>query len=517
MEKILLIDDEEGIRKVLKIILTQAGYSVICAKNGQEGLELFDKEHPAIVITDIKMPKIDGLDVLRAVKEKKEEVEVIVITGHGEMDLAIEALKLQASDFINKPISNDAILIAVQRALDRMAVRSKLKEYTQNLEKKVEEATRDLKKVHAFQTNLIQGSIDGIVGTDRTGEIKVFNRSAQWLSGYSDKEIIGNKILFDLFPPETAGKIKTLFSEKGLSANIDPILHMKTALRSKQKKDVPIRLSGNLLQEEEQIMGSVWFLQDLREIKLLEEKLIQNERLAAVGETVAGMAHAVKNILGCLKGGTFVVEKGLELTREDLVKQGWGMVRRNVDRIQELVMDLLLYAKKREPELERCDPNEIVLEVFEMMESRAKEYGVELSFKRGDFSSSPLLDSKWLHRCLTNLITNAIDACSEPFRLEIPGKVTVTTREGPSGEICFKVSDNGCGMEEEVLRKIFHSFFSTKGSRGTGLGLILTQKMIREHGGRIEVDSVAGSGSTFRIILPKPGEASESSPEEPVR
>jgi len=151
-----------------------------------------------------------------------------------------------------------------------------------------------------------------------------------------------------------------------------------------------------------------------------------------------------------------------------------------------------------------------------LMENRAKEYGVELNFERGIFSSRPALDSKWIHRCLANLITNAIDACSEPFRLTTPGKVTVTTSEGPSGEICFKVSDNGCGMEEEILRKLFHSFFSTKGSRGTGLGLILTQKMVRDHGGRIEVDSVAGSGSTFRIILSEPGGASESSPEEPA-
>lgn len=512
MEKILLIDDEEGIRKVLQIILSQIGYSVICAANGQEGLELFETEWPAIVVTDIRMPGLDGIEVLKTIKERTEDVEVVVITGHGEMDLAIQALKLQASDFIHKPISNDALLVAIERALERIAVRRKLKGYTEDLENRVQEATRELKRINAFQTNLIQSSIDGIIGTDPTGKIVVFNRSAQRLSQYSEQEVVGERTLFDLFPTETGQQMIRLLRGKGSPSHRNPVLHRNTHLRSREGKEIPIRVSGTLLHEEDRILGSVWSLEDLREVRHLQEKLIQSERMATMGETVAGMAHAVKNILGGLKGGTFVVEKGLELSRDDLMRQGWEMVVRNISKIQELVMDLLIYAKEREPELELCDPNEIVSEVCALMQGAASEYGVEMAFQRGEFSPSPPLDRKSIHRCLTNLISNAIDACTEPFSPGRPGIVTVKTYEGPAAEICFEVTDNGCGMDEEIRRKLFTSFFSTKGSRGTGLGLMLTQKMVRELGGRIEVDSTVGLGSSFRIALPRLNDTSDGRP-----
>ncbi|MEM2982762.1 MAG: HAMP domain-containing sensor histidine kinase, partial [Candidatus Bathyarchaeia archaeon] len=193
---------------------------------------------------------------------------------------------------------------------------------------------------------------------------------------------------------------------------------------------------------------------------------------------------------------------GLELERQELMMQGWQVVKRNIEKVQELVMDLLNYAGKREPELEQCDPNEVVLDVLELMKDRAEEYAVEIDFERGNFSYHPFLDRKLINRSLANLITNAIDACSEPLTLGRRGRVVVRTQEGPSGEVCFCVSDNGCGMEEDIRRKIFHCFFTTKGSRGTGLGLMLTHKMVLEHGGYMEVDSRAGEGSTFRIILP---------------
>jgi PAS domain S-box-containing protein len=509
LEKILLIDDEEGIRRVLRIILEEAGYCVICAADGQEGLELFAREKPFIVVTDIKMPDVDGIELLKIIKEQNEEVEVIVITGHGDMDLAIQALKLHASDFINKPISNDAILVALQRAQDRIGVRQKLRAYTEQLEHRVQEATQELKRVNAFQTNLIQSSIDGIVGTDRNGRIVIFNRSAQRLSQYSEKEVVGKKSIYDLLPTETSDEMKRLLKRKGSPSRILPILHRSTYLRSSEGVEIPIQLSGTILHEEGKIVGSVWSLEDLREVTQLEERLIQSERMAAMGETIAGMAHAVKNILGGLKGGIFVVEKGLELTRDDLMRQGWDMVRRNIAKIQQLVMDLLNYAKERKPELVACDPNEIVSEVHEIMGNVADEYGVELAFQPGDFSSRPRLDREWMHRCLMNLVSNAIDACAEPFRLGTPGKVAMRTYEGPSGEVCFEVSDNGCGMDDAMRRKLFTSFFSTKGSRGTGLGLMLTQKMVREHGGRIQVHSETGKGSRFKIILPSVVDASD--------
>ena len=198
MEKsILLVDDEEGIRKVLGIALSDMGYHVRAAENGVEALRIFEDERPPIVLTDIKMPEMDGIELLRRIKKVNPDTEVIMITGHGDMDLAIKSVKYEATDFVTKPINAEVLEIALNRAQERIAMRRKLNEYTQNLEQLVRDKTREL---------------------------------------------------------------------------------------------------------------------------------VEAERLAAVGQTVAGLSHAIKNITGGLKGGAFVLEKGIELSDQKYLLQGWETV-----------------------------------------------------------------------------------------------------------------------------------------------------------------------------------------------
>ena len=137
MNRLLLVDDEEGIRKVLGISLTDEGYEVQTAENGIRALELFEGSQYLLVITDIKMPGMDGIRLLQEIKRRNPMTEVIIITGHGEMDLAIEALKLEASDFITKPINTEALSVALHRAKEKIQIKKKLSEYTENLERKV--------------------------------------------------------------------------------------------------------------------------------------------------------------------------------------------------------------------------------------------------------------------------------------------------------------------------------------------------------------------------------------------
>ncbi|MFH1673806.1 MAG: sigma 54-interacting transcriptional regulator [Pseudomonadota bacterium] len=146
MPKVLLIDDEEGIRKLLSISLKSDGYDVITAENGKRGIELFEQEAPSIVLTDIKMPGMDGLDVLRQIKQISPETEVIVITGHGDIEVAIKALQLEASDFITKPVSDKSLSIALKRAEEKFKLKQQLKNYTYDLEKEVKKKTKELKK-----------------------------------------------------------------------------------------------------------------------------------------------------------------------------------------------------------------------------------------------------------------------------------------------------------------------------------------------------------------------------------
>ncbi|MCP4692938.1 MAG: response regulator, partial [Desulfobacterales bacterium] len=178
-EKILLADDEPGIRKVLGIALVDSGYDVVYAENGEDALRVFREERPSIVLTDIKMPGIDGVELLRLIKEENPDTEVIMISGHGDMDLAIESLKLDATDFITKPINDDTLEIALKRAGDKIAMRRQLQQYTENLETMVAEKSARLVEVERMAAvgQAVEGlskALSGIAGDLEDG-ITYFN------------------------------------------------------------------------------------------------------------------------------------------------------------------------------------------------------------------------------------------------------------------------------------------------------------------------------------------------------
>jgi signal transduction histidine kinase len=276
----------------------------------------------------------------------------------------------------------------------------------------------------------------------------------------------------------------------------------ETMIKSKSGENIPVRFSGTILEEKGRKMGSVAFFQDLTEIKRLEMELVRSERLAAIGQTVAGLAHGIKNILHGLKGGSYLVDLGIKNNNTEKLKSGWDMIKRNIGRTSNLVLDLLSYSKEREPEYESCSPNEIANEVCELLAERAKENKVKI-IKDFDASiESVFMDPNTIHEVLLNLMTNAIDAClfdedtSKNWQI-----ILKTVREG-NQRVRFEVTDNGAGMNEEVQQKLFNSFFSTKGHRGTGLGLMVTRKLIEEHHGSIEVKSEVNKGTTFSMQLP---------------
>ena len=226
---------------------------------------------------------------------------------------------------------------------------------------------------------------------------------------------------------------------------------------------------------------------------------IQAERLAAVGQTIATLSHHIKNILQGLRGGGSLIELGLKDKDELIVRRGWTIVEKNQTKIYNLVMDMLSFSKDREPDLELADLNETISDVIELMQSRATELGVELSWLPSDRLPRVLIDTDGIHRAVLNIVTNAIDACEGAENARVSIK-TEWDAETPLARI--SVSDNGVGIEEAEIPSIFQLFASTKGSRGTGLGLPVTQKIIREHGGKISVTSKPGQGSAFVIELP---------------
>jgi two-component system NtrC family sensor kinase len=499
MNKILLIDDEPDIVRVLGISLKADGYEVIPALSGAEGLEAFAKDKPEIVITDIKMPGMDGIEVLEKIKVIDPNTEVIIITGHGDIDNTIEALKYGASDFISKPVRDDALSIALKRAKEKLDIKRQLKEYTIDLEKKINFATKELRRQTNFQIKLIRSSNNGIVATDRDLKIVIFNPGAERIFGHTQSEVIYKMSVLELYPAELAAKFRD-----AMSANdeIRDFPWIETSITSKDGQTIPVRFSGTVLQEKDEEMGTVAFFQDLREIKRLEKELVQSERLAAIGQTIAGLAHGIKNILHGLKGGSYLVDIGINKNDTEKLKKGWEMIKRNVGRTSNLVMNLLSYSKEREPEYEVCRPNEIFNEVCELLQDKARKNKVEIIKEFDDAIGEVSMDPDTIHESLLNLMSNAVDACLFDENMDKTWQVRLKTTKEEGNIIKFEVSDNGSGMDKEVLQQLFTSFFSTKGHRGTGLGLMVTRKLIEEHNGTIEVNSQLGKGTVFTIRLP---------------
>jgi len=231
-------------------------------------------------------------------------------------------------------------------------------------------------------------------------------------------------------------------------------------------------------------------------------KLVEAERLAAIGQTVAGLSHAIKNITGGLKGGAFVLEKGIELSEQKYLLQGWEMIKGNVDKITNLSLDLLNYAKDSRPDFQEGDPVKPAREVVALMRPRAAEHGIDLNTRFDKDIGSCHFDPDLMHHCLLNLVTNALDACIHDAGKKIKQVMVRATKKRRWG-VEYQVADSGCGMNTEIKKKIFQSFFSTKGTDGTGIGLMITKKIIDEHKGEIEVDSEKGSGSRFVVRIPK--------------
>lgn len=387
-EKVLVVDDEGGIRHVLEMSLGTAGYQVLTADSGKRALTIVRDEHPSIVLADIKMPGMDGIQLLQKIKEESPDTEVIMMTGHADLELAIQSLKFEASDFITKPVNYDALEIALKRVHEKLWMKDQIRQYTEDLERLVSEKSR---------------------------------------------------------------------------------------------------------------------------------RLIEAERLASLGQSVATLAHAIKNITGGMKGGMYVMEKGMEQGSDKYLSQGWDMIKGNVQKISNLALDLLNYSKARKPDYDLFDPNIPAREVFHLMLPKARENGIHLKLDLDDSLGKVFLDIEGIYTCLLNLVTNAIDSFLLADPTSSSKQIILRSRKANGWAVEYQVKDTGCGMDEETKQKVFRSFFSSKGSKGTGLGLMITEKIVREHGGKVDLQTEPGIGTEFTVRLPEKSSEDHASNNESIQ
>ncbi len=280
--KVLVIDDEVHITNALGRYLQMENYNVITAQNGRQGFEKYLNEKPHIVITDIKMPGMSGLDLLSKIRENDSDTEVVVITGHGDMDSAVTALKNQASDFISKPIDFDVIVMALERSVDRLSLKQKIKSYTAELE----ELLRQVNSSKRYMETIVRNSPNAIVSYDHRGKIISWNAEAERITGYNAGESIG-KTLSDIFLME--GNLID-FDEEQIDEN--DLQNVVVQILTRQQELRYISRNANVLRDQDnKIAGGIESFVDITEQvkndRLLEKRYLQVQMINEVGKKVA--------------------------------------------------------------------------------------------------------------------------------------------------------------------------------------------------------------------------------------
>lgn len=634
--RLMLVDDEEGVRRFLGLSLMELGYEVKTAANGHDALELFKEFSPHIVFTDIKMPVMDGIELLQRIKAVKPDTEVVMITGHGDMDLAIESLKYDASDFITKPINNDVLEVSLERARDRITMKRQLREYTENLEQLVDEKTKrivELERQNAAcqVVNGLSSALSNAAQEVETGSglfnelpclVSIHNRyleivahntlfeerlghqvGANSFDIYSDRTSPGNacpvqktfqtgkgqrsqenflskdgeeipvtvytaplpnndgeiELVLDISVDmtelkrledellTTQYKYQRLFNEapcyitvqnpdltiaesntqfkkdfgdtrdkfcfhsyKHRDLQCEDCLVKKTLRdgKSRQKETVVTTLAGerkNMLVQSApihdasgRIVQAMEMSTDITEIRRLQD------HLTSLGIMLGSMSHGVKGMLTSLDGGIYRLESGLRKGDEQRVQDATKTLKSMIGRVKKMVLDILYYAKSRELETEAVDASQFFNDTADIAEAKAETASVRFLRDIPTDLGTLNADTAAMSAALVNFLENGVDAC-EGRDIDGGGQVHLSVKRD-GADFIITVSDNGMGMDQETRDKIFTLFFSSKGKRGTGIGLFISNQTIERHGGGITVESSPDKGSIFTIRLPESGE-----------
>jgi PAS domain S-box-containing protein len=361
---------------------------------------------------------------------------------------------------------------------------------------------RELRETNDFRKRLIESSPYAIIATDIKGNIIVFNRAAEELSGYRAEEVLGRIHITQIYPSGVAKEVmkKLRSSDYG---GIGRLTGSEFKMVDKGGKEIPIHLSAAIVYQEGEEVASVGIFTDLRPRIVMEQKLqethlqlIQLEKLRSLGEMAAGVAHEINNPLGGILIYASLLLEGL--APDDAQRADLGRIVQEATRCQEIVKSLLEFARQSGPKKELIDVNRAITDGLHFLENQATFHNIEI-IKELAPSLPPLLgNAGQLKQVFLNIMINAADA------MQARGALTIRTfLSGDGTKVVIEFTDTGAGIPQDILPRIFDPFFTTKKvGEGTGLGLSMSYGIVKEHKGDIEVDTVAGSGTTFRVLLP---------------
>jgi PAS domain S-box-containing protein len=505
---IVLIDDEEDIREVMSLALADAGYDVRTAADGEAGIRMCSEAPPQIVITDIRMPGMDGLQVLERVKHQFPDIEVIVATAFGEMELAIRALQLDASDFIPKPVGSDNLFLALQRARERYTSRRRVRDYTLLLEREKAETSQQLLKTVAFQRNLIESSMDGILGVDEQQVVVIYNRSMEQLLGIPRDQVLQKMTLSRFFRPDEAVRFESeLRSERFGGKN--RLFLFETLLKAESGREIPVQVSAAVLSDDGRESGLVAFFRDLREFRRLERemadqaRILHQDKMMSLGRLAASVVHEINNplsgILNYLRLMARLLQEGaFSDERREKFKRYLTIADTETNRCSQIVSNLLSFSRRSPAAFAPVDVAELLRRT-----TLLSQHKLELSHIRLEVRIPPDLpavegDFNQLQQCVINLIFNAIDAMPQGGTLVLEAKAG-----DPAQTVAIRVQDTGPGIPPEHLSSIFEPFFTTKSEgHGLGLGLSTVYGIVERHHGTVAARNLDEGGALFVITLP---------------
>ena len=540
--QILLMEDESSVAQGLQMVLREEGYGVDLAMTGQGALDTFSHKTFDLLVADLRLPDMDGMDVIRRVKDERPETEVIVITGYGNVPSAVEAIKTGVADYLPKPFTDDEFKTAVEQALrvkgeDRSGadaqpldgreekliqkseviralkspsdfVAEELSKALHPTPKKPEDQTGKTTESH-FENNLIESSLDGIVGCDKDGHIVTFNKRLEQMLGYSKNEACGRMAFDQLFPLGGAESFREDLYAAEYGGNNRLFLY-ETHLIDKKGERIPVQLSATAMFDGGEEIGTVAFFRDLREMRKLEQecedqvRLLQHHKMISLGRLAASVVHEINNplagILNYIRLMIKIVGRGSTLTPENLRKfhRYLDLVESETGRCSKIVSNLLAFSRKSKMEYGEVNIHELLEKSITLSQHKLDLQNIQIRTELEERIPEVWGDFNQIQQCVINLIFNAIDAMPEGGTLAI-GCAYSQDR----GLVEIKVEDTGSGISEEDLTHIFEPFYSTKSEgNGLGLGLATVYGIIDRHNGTITVDSEVGKGTVFSIKLP---------------